>query len=98
MPDPIDIEFDPVDPDQVCGNYLRTCEMLGVEPVTRARAQGLIGEWNEVLSGRPGADGALADQRARGLIRRKMCAAFLVLCVAGRIRGQCHSRENQSRG
>ena len=41
------------DPDQVYANHLRACAMLGIEPVSRERALGLIQEWNEVLSGRP---------------------------------------------
>ena len=48
--------FDPADapdPDRVYANYLRTCAMLGIEPVPRERALGLIGEWTEVLTGRP---------------------------------------------
>ena len=48
--------FDPADAperDQVYANYRRTCDMLGIEPVPRERALGLIGEWTEVLSGRP---------------------------------------------
>ena len=52
LTEPIDIEFDPPDAETVYGNYLRTCEMLGVKPVPRDRAQGLIEEWNDVLSGR----------------------------------------------
>ena len=55
MPDPGDdaSAFDPPDADLTYRNHLRTCEMLGVEPVTRERALGLIQEWSEVLSGRP---------------------------------------------
>jgi len=48
--------FDPADapdPDDVYGNYLKTCALLGIDPVPRARALGLIQEWTEVLSGRP---------------------------------------------
>ena len=48
--------FDPADapdPDLVYANYLRTRAMLGVEPVPREQALGLIQEWTEVLSGRP---------------------------------------------
>ena len=41
------------EPDLVYANYLRTCEMLGIEPVPRERALGLIQEWTEVLTGRP---------------------------------------------
>ena len=52
MLDSIDIEFDPPDADTVYEGYLETCRRLGVEPVSRDRAQGLIEEWNEVLSGR----------------------------------------------
>jgi hypothetical protein len=47
--------FDAADapaPDLVYRNYLRTCEMLGIEPVPRERALGLSGEWTEVLTGR----------------------------------------------
>ena len=33
--------------------YLVTCAMSGVEPVSRERPEGLIADWQEVLSGRP---------------------------------------------
>jgi hypothetical protein len=46
------LEFDPPDADIVYANYCETCRRLGVEPVSRDRAQGLIEEWNDVLSGR----------------------------------------------
>ena len=46
-------EFDPPDADAVYARYLETCRRLGVEPVPRERALGLIGEWTEVLTGRP---------------------------------------------
>ena len=45
--------FDPLNLDRVYANYLRTCAMSGVEPVSRERALRLIQEWTEVLSGRP---------------------------------------------
>lgn len=45
FPDPRDAEF--------YQRYLKTCAMLGVEQVTRERADGLMQEWTEVLSGRP---------------------------------------------
>jgi hypothetical protein len=48
--------FDPADApdlDHVYRNYLESCRRLGVEPVPRERALGLIGEWTEVLTGRP---------------------------------------------
>ena len=44
---------DAPDPDCVYLNYLETCRRLGIEPVPRERAVGLIGEWTEVLTGRP---------------------------------------------
>jgi hypothetical protein len=44
---------DAPDPDCVYANYLKTCEMLGIEPTPRERALGLIEEWTEVLTGRP---------------------------------------------
>jgi hypothetical protein len=53
LDDAIPIEFDPPDSDRVYANYLETCRRLGVEPVSRERAEGLIGEWPEVLTGRP---------------------------------------------
>ena len=53
MPDPIDIAVEPPDADLVYANDLKTCEMLGVTPVPRERADGLMAEWGEVLSGRP---------------------------------------------
>ena len=34
-------------------SYRRTCRRLHLKPVPRERAFGLIGEWTEVLSGRP---------------------------------------------
>jgi len=34
----------PPDPDLVYANYLKTCAMLNVEPVSRERAFGLIQE------------------------------------------------------
>ena len=57
--------FEPPDPDQTYRNYLRTCEMLGVKPVSRERAFGLIQEWTEVLSGRPEPTTQLAWRRHR---------------------------------
>ncbi len=47
------LEFDPPDADEVYAHYLETCRRLGVEPVPRERALGLMQEWGEVLSGRP---------------------------------------------
>jgi hypothetical protein len=44
---------DAPDPDRVYANYLETCRRLGIEPVPRERALGLIGEWTGVLSGSP---------------------------------------------
>jgi hypothetical protein len=44
---------DAPDPEDVHANYLKTCAMLGIEAVPRERALGLIGEWTEVLTGRP---------------------------------------------
>ena len=44
---------DAPDPDLVYANYLKTCAMSGVEPVSRERALGLVQEWTEVLTGRP---------------------------------------------
>ena len=46
-------KFDPPAPERVYANYLKTCAMLNVVPEPRERAQGLIAEWSEVLSGRP---------------------------------------------
>ena len=45
--------LDPPDADTVYAHYLETCRRLGVEPVPRERALGLMQEWGEVLSGRP---------------------------------------------
>ena len=48
--------FDPSeapDSERVYLNYLETCRRLGIEPVPRERALGLIGQWTEVLTGRP---------------------------------------------
>ena len=47
--DAINIEFDPPDPDLTYRNYLRTCEMLGVEQVSRVRAQDLMPQWTANL-------------------------------------------------
>lgn len=47
------LEVGPPDADTVYRNYLETCRRAGVEPVPRERAQQLMAEWNEVLSGRP---------------------------------------------
>ncbi len=49
----IEIPFVPPDEDRVWRNYLRTCAMAGVEPVSHERAGALMGEWNEVPLGRP---------------------------------------------
>ena len=45
--------FDPPDANLTYANYLETCRRAGVTPVSRERAQGLIEEWSEVLSGGP---------------------------------------------
>jgi len=48
--------FDPADapdPDHVYANYLRTCAMIGIEPVPRERAVGLIGEVDPSPNGAP---------------------------------------------
>ena len=37
------------DPDLTYRNYLRTCEMLGVEQVSRGRAQDLMPQWTANL-------------------------------------------------
>jgi hypothetical protein len=50
---------DAPDPDRVYLTYLETCRRLGIEPVPRERALGLIGEWTD---GAPGADDALAGR------------------------------------
>ncbi len=42
---------DAPDPDRVYLNYSETCRRLGIEPVPRERAVGLIEEWTEVLTG-----------------------------------------------
>ena len=46
--DPIDVPFDPPNVDLTYAHYLKTCAMLGVVPVSREHAQGLIQECNEV--------------------------------------------------
>jgi len=66
--------FDPADapdPDDVYGNYLKTCAMLGIDPVPRARALGWIQEWTEALSGvrsrpRTSASSHLCESRPSG--------------------------------
>ena len=45
--------FDPPDADEVYPRYPESCRYLRVEPEPRDRAQRLIAEWNEALSGRP---------------------------------------------
>ena len=37
------------DPDEVYANNLRTCAMLGVEPVPRDRALTLVDEWSAAI-------------------------------------------------
>jgi len=48
-------ERDPfgLDLDGFYERYQKTCKMSGVTPVSRERADGLVQEWSEVLSGRP---------------------------------------------
>ena len=55
MPDQTDnhvFAIEPLDLDRLYRNYLVTCRMSGVEPIARERADALIAEWHEVLSGR----------------------------------------------
>jgi len=41
------------DADRVYRNYLATCRRLGINPVPRERAEGLIAEWSaEIVAGR----------------------------------------------
>ena len=47
------IAVEPLDLDRLYANYLWTCAMFGVEPVSRERGLGLIQEWTEMLSGSP---------------------------------------------
>ena len=47
----LEIPFDPPDPEQVYRNYLKTCHRLGVEPVSRDRAQELMTEWSDAIAG-----------------------------------------------
>jgi hypothetical protein len=55
LDDPDVLEFDPPDVDRVCRNFLRTCEILGVEQVPRNRAQDLMAEWADAITaGRSG--------------------------------------------
>ncbi len=37
------------DPERVYRNYLETCRRLGVTPVSRDHAHGLMAEWFDVL-------------------------------------------------
>ena len=53
MPDNDEQKLIVPDASEIYANYLRTCELLGVEPVPRERAFGLIQEWSEALSRRP---------------------------------------------
>ena len=48
--DALYIAFDPPDPDLTYRNYLRTCAMLGVEPVSREQAFGLMQEWGATIA------------------------------------------------
>jgi len=56
MPDADDdalyIEFDPPDVDVTYRHYRRTCEMLGVKPVSPDRAHDLIAEWSAAFAAR----------------------------------------------
>jgi len=45
---------EPLDLDRLYANYLRTCAISGVTPVSRERADGLTQECSEILSERPG--------------------------------------------
>jgi hypothetical protein len=38
-------EFNPPSAESVYCSYVETCRRLGVEPVSRDRAQGLMAEW-----------------------------------------------------
>jgi hypothetical protein len=42
--------FDPPDADVVYARYLDTCRRLGVQPVPRDRARGLIAEWSDAIA------------------------------------------------
>jgi hypothetical protein len=56
MPDHADnhsFPIEPLDLDRLYANYLETCKMSGVQPVSRKRALGLVQEWTKVLTGRP---------------------------------------------
>ena len=85
--------FDAADapnPELVYLNYLETCRRLGIEPVPRGRALGLIGEWIEVLTGRPESDDpetSAMNQTAEILLGRNA----LIRAVYGRER--CHARQ-----
>ena len=48
--DPVDVPFEPLDPDIVWEHYLETCRRAGIEPVPREHAQGLIAEWTETIA------------------------------------------------
>ena len=48
--DALEISFDPPDPELTYRHYLRTCEMLGVEPVSREQALGLMQEWTATIA------------------------------------------------
>ncbi len=48
--DPINIAFDPPDPNLTCRKDLETCRQSGVEPASWERALGLIAEWNETIA------------------------------------------------
>ena len=44
--------FNPPDADRPYVNYVETCRRLGVEPVSRDRAQNLIAEWTDAIAAR----------------------------------------------
>ena len=48
--DPINVPFDPPDPDIVWEHYLETCRRAGVTPVSREQALGLMQEWTATIA------------------------------------------------
>jgi hypothetical protein len=53
MPDDDARELDLPGPDTVYESHLEACRRAGVEPVPREHAEGLIADWNDVLSEHP---------------------------------------------
>lgn len=85
--------FDPADPERVYRNCIETYRRLCVEPVPRNRAQDLMHEWNEVLSGRlePTTQASYPPGQSRGMLTA-FCAVGRRLRGAGMSTGAAMHR------